>query len=180
MNPKTGVCNCDVPNIDVELSFNDSIPYTFTALIDSGCQKTNINADIADIFGIDLTKCPQVKIGGITGSAIGYEFSIDMKLKDFGEKFESPAIFVPNLPVPILLGQSNFFDKFDVKFEKRNNVFELKRIDMDKKSFISLLDKAISSPSMSQKRVKLGENNRKQIRLHKSVNTSTKQRGKFR
>ena len=85
--------------------------------------------EIADLLGIDLTNCPKVTIGGATGKAVGYKSSVDMKLKDFGVKFKAVVIFVPNLPVPILLGQSNFFDKFDVKFEKRNNVFELKRND---------------------------------------------------
>jgi hypothetical protein len=32
------------------------------------------------------------------------------------------------LPVAVLLGQDNFFEKFDIKFEKRNNSFELRRV----------------------------------------------------
>ncbi len=124
----SGKCVCDTPNIEVELSHSGKSDKYF-GLIDSGCQATHAHTDIAKAFGIDLTKCPTTRVGGVIGDVkdIGYIYTLGMKLKDLGNKFESPIIFVDKLPVPILLGQNNFFEKFDIKFEKRNNTFLLKR-----------------------------------------------------
>lgn len=148
-----GSCICDTPDIEIELSYNGKV-LKVSGLIDSGCTNTNINAEIATYFGIDYKNLSSVQVGGIGSPQIGYIGNIDMKLKDFGDKFTSPATFVENLPVPVLLGQNNFFEIFDVKFEKRNNVFELKRNDTDRKSFISLLNKtkpSLSTPKKSRK-----------------------------
>lgn len=118
---------CDIPNIEVELSYN-SKSIKVIGLIDSGCQVTNANPALAKYFCIDLTKCPKIKIGGVGGSGSrGFISNLDMQLRDFGRKFNSPIIFTENLPIPLLLGQDNFFEKFDIKFEKRNNTFELQR-----------------------------------------------------
>lgn len=129
-----GTCVCDLPNIEVALSKDSkSDVFTFLGLIDSGCQLTNVNSDIAKLLGINLSDCKTINVMGVTGSCLGYLSTLTMELKDLGGKFEAPVIFLDNLPNPILLGQNNFFDKFDIKFEKRNNTFELKRNDRDKK-----------------------------------------------
>lgn len=122
----TGVCICSDPYVDVDLLHNGK-KLTVTGMIDSGCGITHANSDIADFFGIDLTKCSNINVGGATGSEVGQITNIFMQLKDNGDSFETPIIFTRGLPVPLLLGQDNFFEKFDIKFEKRNNTFELKR-----------------------------------------------------
>ena len=170
----------ETPLIEVEISHNGK-SQSFSGLIDSGCTMTHMAASIADFFNIDLTKCKE----GISKSADGIETrvpisEISIKLKDFGDAFVTPVIFSKGLPVPILLGQNNFFDKFDVKFEKRNNTFEIKRNDMSKKAFLSLLGKAISSPITLQKAEKIGSSNGKQIRPRKLGGASGKRNGKSR
>ena len=122
----TSALRCEDPLVEVELSYGGKT-IKVLGLIDSGCQKTNINADVARYFGIDLKKCGPIKITSAVGVATGYESSVGMKLKDLGSEFKSPVTFLENLPIPVLLGQNNFFETFDVKFEKRNNTFELKR-----------------------------------------------------
>lgn len=105
-------------------------PYLILGLIDSGCTMTNMNADFAEFFGIDLeTDCVKISqqgVGGI-GEAFSFKSTLTMSIKDHGSPFESPVIFTRGLPVPLLLGQNNFFDHFDIKFQKRSNTFELNR-----------------------------------------------------
>ncbi|MBX4198222.1 hypothetical protein KW782_02695 [Candidatus Parcubacteria bacterium] len=124
-----GTCTCNSPHVDIDLSYGGK-SIKVVGLIDSGCEITNVNAEIADFFGIDLNTCTPIKMSGSTGEATVHMFNskIKMKLKDQGDEFESPAIFVRDLPVPLLLGQDNFFEKFKIKFEKHNNTFELSRV----------------------------------------------------
>ena len=99
-----------------------------TALIDSGCTTTHIRTDIAAALGIDLSTAKEKNSSGITGSAIGKHSKIEIQIEDHGEPFESPAAFLSTLPVPMLLGQNNFFDKFNVRFEKSKKSFYIERI----------------------------------------------------
>ena len=67
-------------------------------------------------------------MGGIVGGTKGFVEKLSFKLKDFKGEFESDVIFVPDLPVAVLLGQTGFFENFKVKFEKANNIFELNKL----------------------------------------------------
>lgn len=126
-NQSTGQCHCLWPYIEIELILKNK-KQTVLALIDSGCTTTNINAEFAPLFDIDLSKCKRITNTGINSVSEGYLSSLNIKVKDSGEEFESPIIFMDKLPVAVLLGQDNFFEKFDIKFEKRNNSFELRRV----------------------------------------------------
>jgi hypothetical protein len=120
-------CVCLWPNIEVELSLKDK-KIKVLALIDSGCTTTNVNAEIAQQLGIDITKCQKIPNTGIGGVKEGYLSELAIKVKDFGEEFRSKVILMEGLPYSVLLGQDNFFENFDIKFEKRNNTFELRRV----------------------------------------------------
>jgi hypothetical protein len=120
---------CDTPNIEVEVSCENKSFKVF-GLIDSGCQITHIDVEVAKQLGIDLSSCKEIGVAGVIKGAKskGYFSKIYIKLKDHGDKFESPAI-ITDMPIPLLLGQNNFFDKFKVKFEKSKGTFELSRVD---------------------------------------------------
>lgn len=98
------------------------------ALIDSGCTTTHIRTDIAGALGIDLSSAKERNSSGITGTAIGKHSKIEIEIEGHGEPFESPAAFLSTLPVPMLLGQNNFFDKFNIRFEKPKGSFYIERI----------------------------------------------------
>jgi hypothetical protein len=118
---------CDTPQIDVILS-NKGKLVPVKALIDSGCGITNIDLALAKLLDVDLNKAKRLEIRGVSGTKIGLLSSVDMEINKLGKSFNTPAIFVNNLPFPVLLGQNNFFEKFEVKFEKYKDTFDLKRV----------------------------------------------------
>ena len=124
----SGKSICDTPNIEVELSYGNKSMKVF-GLIDSGCQITHIDMEVAKQLGIDLDSCKEIGVAGVIKGvkSKGCISKINMKLKDLGYKFES-TIIITEMPLPLLLGQDNFFDKFKVKFEKSNGTFELSRV----------------------------------------------------
>ncbi len=122
-----GTFACEMPFISVQLYYEKK-SIKVQALIDSGCTTTHIHTDIAQVLGIDLSAAKQRNSGGITGSAIGKHTKILLEVEGHGEPFESPAAFLGTLPVPMLLGQNNFFDKFNVRFEKPKASFFIERI----------------------------------------------------
>ncbi len=64
------------PMLKVRLSVG-----TFTMptemLVDSGAQDTLLHADLAPVLGIDLSTCPTIPVGGITGRREGYIHTVD-------------------------------------------------------------------------------------------------------
>ena len=104
----SGKSICDTPNIEVEISYK-SQSMKVLGLIDSGCQITHIDTEIGKQLGIDLGSCKEIGIAGVIKEAKskGYFSKVVLKLKDFGDKFESPAI-ITDMPIPLLLGQIIF------------------------------------------------------------------------
>ncbi len=51
------------PIVGIDL-FDGKNWHTQLALLDSGCDRTMIRADIAKLLGIDEKNCPKIKIGG--------------------------------------------------------------------------------------------------------------------
>ena len=121
-----GAFACDMPFIVVKLHHGGRA-MKVTALIDSGCTTTHIRTDIADALGIDLSKAKEKNSSGITGTAIGKHFKMTIEIEGHGKPFETPIACLSTLPVAMLLGQDNFFDKFNVKFEKNKNSFFIER-----------------------------------------------------
>jgi hypothetical protein len=96
------------------------------ALIDSGSDITMINADFADILGIDESKCPKVKVGGVEKSeSVGFVARVKLQIEDFDKELETDVIFLKNMMVTALLGQRDFFEAFKIQFEKKHKKFYL-------------------------------------------------------
>lgn len=122
-----GTFACDMPFIPVKLYYGKK-SIRVHALIDSGCTTTHIHTDIVRVLGIDLSNAKEKNSSGITGSAIGRHSHLLVEIEGHGDPFESPVAFLSTLPVPMLLGQNNFFDKFNVRFEKPKASFFIERI----------------------------------------------------
>jgi hypothetical protein len=115
------------PTLEVKISQgNFSMPTRM--LVDSGAQHTLLNADFAPTLGIQLDKCDKMKVGGITGSADGYIHSIKIQIPKIKKTISTTAIFVAGLGTTGLLGQIDFFSKFEVKFERNKLSFYLKEV----------------------------------------------------
>ena len=120
-------CNCDEACLQVTLK-NGGNEVTVEALVDSGCTVTHANSAIAEVLGIDLTTCVETLTMGINGEKDkAWLTEVVFSFQGMGEDFSGPLLFTDNLPVSILLGQRNFFDKFDVHFRKSKHLFTLTR-----------------------------------------------------
>lgn len=110
------------PIISVEIS-NGAYSFEGLALIDTGTDYTLANSEIAEVLNIQLDKDNPVQIAGV-GRAPGYLVK-DVKLHfpQLAEDMVVDVIFVEDLGFNMLLGQSDFFEKFDVSFEKRSRKF---------------------------------------------------------
>lgn len=97
-------------------------------LVDSGAQDTLVHADIAPILGIELLEGKRQKIGGVTGTGVGYIHRIHIEIEELGDSIPVDAIFVPKLGTDGILGQTDFFTRYDIKFEKRRLLFSLSKI----------------------------------------------------
>lgn len=105
---------------------NERIPVD--ALVDSGSDGMVIHAELAKDLGIDLSRCPHKNLGGATGSKEGFTCDVSYEVDGFPkDTIETKAIFVPDLPVACLIGQEDFFERFIVQFEKRNNVLRISK-----------------------------------------------------
>lgn len=127
-NPDFSGCNCDEACLLVTLK-SDGKELTVEAMVDSGCTVTHANSAIAEALGIDLRTCVETETVGISGEKeIGWMTEVTFSFPGLGEDYRGPVLFTENIPVSILLGQRNFFDKFDVHFQKRRHLFTLTRV----------------------------------------------------
>jgi len=118
------VCNCDDPYVTVTLK-NAGFEITTEGLVDSGCTVTLVNADFAEALGVNFLICQETKVTGVGAVSVGYMSTIEFQVQGFDKAFNSPVIFVPNLPVSVLLGQLNFFQHFNVHFQKKHHKLTL-------------------------------------------------------
>ncbi len=97
-------------------------------LVDSGAQDTLIHADFAPALGIDISKCPTQRVGGITGAREGYVHSVLIEFPGLSDSITVNAIFVPDMGINGLLGQLDFFSAYYVRFDRPNLKFSLKKV----------------------------------------------------
>ena len=113
------------PIVEIKISQkNSSREVPVLAMIDSGTDGTVLDANIAEVLGIDPAKCRKVKLGGI-GSVEGFLSIVHLSLPDLKATMDIPIVFAHNLPMEGLLGQRHFFQRFKIRFEKDKNKFYL-------------------------------------------------------
>lgn len=98
-------------------------------LVDSGAADSLFSRDIADALGIDLGNAKPQDYYGIGDIAFrGYISPVQMQVQGFSEWLTVEAGFIDENEIP-LLGQSGFFESFEVTFRAYQNRFELKRVN---------------------------------------------------
>jgi hypothetical protein len=115
------------PMLKVKLS-NGSLPFPTEMLVDSGAHHTLVDADVATVLEIDIKKCLEIEVGGITGSTTGYKHQISIDLIDLKDVFPADVIFVPKLGTSGILGQDVLFKRYNVKFEGHKLAFYLEKV----------------------------------------------------
>ena len=106
--------------------YGNGQPQDIVCIIDSGSDNTVINAEYAPMLGIDLSKCPTADMGGVIDSGIkGYVATVRIEFDQFPEEFKFNVRFVKNMAIDAILGQSDFFEAFKVRFEKKRRKFYL-------------------------------------------------------
>lgn len=105
-------------------------------LIDSGADDIFLNTLVAEVLEIDITGGVKKAYQGITNApVVATEHFLTMNVKPDMHEFTIGCSFLPDLPVLGLLGQNGFFDNYEVVFRRYEDVFELKPVDENKKSF---------------------------------------------
>ena len=116
------------PMINLSLFGKNDEKFNCFSLIDSGTDATMINADFAELLGIDESKCQKVKAGSIEKmTATGFVSEVKFNVEGFEEEFKIDAIFLKDMPIAGLLGQIDFFENFKIRFEKKHKKFYISR-----------------------------------------------------
>ena len=94
-------------------------------LVDSGAVDSMFHTDFADELGIDLTNCEQHDYYAVDGNIMrGWVVPIQLEINGIAHPIQIDVAFVEENEIP-LLGQSGFFDSFEVRFRGFNSVFEI-------------------------------------------------------
>ena len=83
------------------------------------------HTDFADELGIDLTNCAQHDYYAVDGNIMhGWVVPVQLEINGIAHSIQIDVAFVEENEIP-LLGQSGFFDSFEVRFRGFNGVFEI-------------------------------------------------------
>ena len=101
---------------------------SFDFLVDSGADRTVINQPLGLALGFEvLSGETPVSLGGVGGVASGYLRDLSLWIGEV--QITTEIIWVQSDRVPLLLGQRDVFDRFDITFSKSEEkiVFDLKK-----------------------------------------------------
>lgn len=94
-------------------------------LVDSGAVDSMFHTDFADELGVDLTSCEQHDYYAVDGNIMrGWVAPVQLEINGIAQAIHINVAFVEENEIP-LLGQSGFFDNFEVRFRGFNGVFEI-------------------------------------------------------
>lgn len=113
------------PSIEIEL-INGRNKTKQMAIVDSGTDISLMDFGVAKVLNVDFKSCEKRKVGGITGSSVGYRTDVEIIVERFTARLKIPVIFVEELNTGILLGQIGFFEHFVITFDKKKSIFTLK------------------------------------------------------
>jgi hypothetical protein len=112
------------PYLRVAVRHKD-ITQPFLALVDSGAVDTLFPAAVAEVIGIELESGVRKVYFGIGGhAAIGYVHECQLQVQGFNPWTTVRIGFVDTIAIP-LLGQSGFFENFQIIFERFKYSFEV-------------------------------------------------------
>lgn len=116
------------PVIPIQIIYKETVVF-YEVLIDSGADASIFSYDIAEIFGIDISKGEKGKVAGITGESKELYFHyLDLRIS--GQLFKNVRVgFLEEMGQYAygVVGQKGFFDLFIVKFDLIKEEIELKQ-----------------------------------------------------
>ncbi len=115
-----------LPLLKVRLSHkNQSIKVN--ALVDSGANASIFHSSLAEALGLDLSSGLKQEFFGISGHGITAYFHL-VKLQIVGslDELELAVAFTESDGVGALLGQADFFQNYQIKFERYKEQMEIK------------------------------------------------------
>ena len=113
------------PYLQVTIRYQQNAGQPLLALVDSGAIDTLFPASLADTLGIDVLSGERKPYFGIGGNlAIGYIHECDMQVSGFKTWVKMRIAFLETIQIP-LLGQSGFFENYQVLFERFRYQFEI-------------------------------------------------------
>ena len=98
------------------------------ALIDSGADYSIFHSDYAEALGLTTDIGESRKIRGIEGTdVLVYFHTVELQVVGTPEKIKMAVGFADSPGIDAILGQSEFFMHFDIKFGRAKERIELKR-----------------------------------------------------
>jgi predicted aspartyl protease len=116
-----------LPLLKVRLGSGENRP-DVVGLVDTGATDCLFDRDVADDLGIELADSDvKREYFGVGGQAlVGHIHTIRFQIHGFSEWIEIEAAFI-NTRLPYqLLGQSGFFDNYEINFKRYRGRFEIK------------------------------------------------------
>ena len=94
------------------------------ALVDSGATISIFGEETADSLGIKIENGEKTILGGVGGRIVGYIH--ELRVRVAGKEFICPVVFSREYLVSFnLLGRQEFFKRFKIIFEEKNNLLKL-------------------------------------------------------
>lgn len=89
----------------------------FDFLVDSGADRTVVNHELGRVLGFRTQENERpIKLGGVGGFMDGYSRPLSLIIGDI--EIATEVIWIHSDRVPLLLGQQDVFDRFDITFSK--------------------------------------------------------------
>ena len=116
-----------MPMLQVRLAHGDKLT-DVVGLVDSGAADSLFDRDVAEDLGVDLKGArEQREYFGVAGqSVIGYIHPIQFQVHGFSEWIDMEAGFLDASQPYQLLGQSGFFDNYEVTLRRYRGRFEVR------------------------------------------------------
>ena len=113
------------PYLQVSIRHQQKAAQPLLALVDSGAIDTLFPIALGEILGIDVLSGERKVYFGLGGnSALGYLHDCDMQVSGLKTWVKMRIGFVDTIRIP-LLGQSGFFENYQVLFERFRYQFEI-------------------------------------------------------
>lgn len=115
------------PIVDIRLSHGEKIvPWTVSALVDSGASGSVIKPGLAKILGFDLDKEKTIRGEGVSGGYVGNELKESINVDIYGYKYSFKFGTVPNMIWECILGEDTLFQIAKLDFQRFRNFFEIR------------------------------------------------------
>jgi gag-polyprotein putative aspartyl protease len=96
------------------------------ALVDSGAGRSVLHPELAEFFGVALSRLETLPISSANNETVGYEYDLKVHLKgDARHEYLIPCAFFPGLKTDAVLGREVFFDRYRIVFEEYRYQFQV-------------------------------------------------------